>query len=176
LIFGELAGGTSPRVERLAGCFAQADLEAVLHPNIWTALWEKYLITGATSGLTALTRQPLGAILADQELRELVVGMLTEGEAVAKASGVKLPDDCVPRLLRTLDACGPNARSSQYYDLMAGQRLELESLSGALVRLARARGVPTPLNFAIYAALKPYVNGPPGPEPGERPATPAAST
>jgi 2-dehydropantoate 2-reductase len=46
-------------------------------------------------------------------------------------------------------------------DMLDGRRLELESLNGAVVRLGRELGVATPLNFAVYAALKPYVNGAP---------------
>jgi ketopantoate reductase len=37
----------------------------------------------------------------------------------------------------------------------------VETLNGTVVRLGRERGVPTPFNFAIYAALKPFENGPP---------------
>jgi ketopantoate reductase len=39
--------------------------------------------------------------------------------------------------------------------------LELESLNGEVVRRGREHGVSTPLNFAIYAALRPYVDGVP---------------
>ena len=55
----------------------------------------------------------------------------------------------------------PEGRSSQLQDLEAGRRLELEFLNGTAVRLGRELDVPTPLNFAIYAALKPHVDGPP---------------
>jgi 2-dehydropantoate 2-reductase len=48
-----------------------------------------------------------------------------------------------------------------YYDLAAGRRLELEVLNGTVVRLGSENGIPTPMNFAIYAALKPYLNGKP---------------
>ena len=46
-----------------------------------------------------------------------------------------------------------------------GRRLELESLKGEVVRRGREHGVSeTPLNFAICAALRPYVDGaPPSP-------------
>jgi 2-dehydropantoate 2-reductase len=44
---------------------------------------------------------------------------------------------------------------------VAGKRLELEAVTGAVVRMGRELGVPTPLNFAIYGALKPYVDGAP---------------
>jgi ketopantoate reductase len=39
--------------------------------------------------------------------------------------------------------------------------LELEALNGAVVRLGCARGLQTPVNFFIYATLKPYIDGPP---------------
>ena len=55
----------------------------------------------------------------------------------------------------------PSVRGSMYYDLAAGRRLELDVLNGAVVRLGHERGIPTPINFAIYAALKPYLNGEP---------------
>jgi 2-dehydropantoate 2-reductase len=45
------------------------------------------------------------------------------------------------------------------HDILAGRRLEIEALNGAVVRLGRQAGVPTPLNFAVYAALKPYADG-----------------
>jgi 2-dehydropantoate 2-reductase len=48
-----------------------------------------------------------------------------------------------------------------HYDLHDGKRLELEALNGTVVRMGREHGIATPLNFAIYAALKPYVDGPP---------------
>ena len=48
-----------------------------------------------------------------------------------------------------------------YHDMLAGKRLELDALNGTLVRLGRENGVPVPLNFAIYAALKPFADGAP---------------
>lgn len=41
--------------------------------------------------------------------------------------------------------------------------MELESLNGEVVRRGREHGIETPLNFAVYAALRPYVDGPPTP-------------
>ncbi len=55
----------------------------------------------------------------------------------------------------------PNHRTSTFTDLIDGKRMELESLNGTVVRLGREHGVDVPLNFAVYAALKPYVDGPP---------------
>jgi len=43
--------------------------------------------------------------------------------------------------------------SSMAQDLLRGRRLELDWLSGAVVRRGQARGVPVPAHRAIYAAL-----------------------
>jgi 2-dehydropantoate 2-reductase len=86
--------------------------------------------------------------------------------AVGRARGVRLADDTVERLRSTLSTMyktNPSMRSSMYFDVMAGRRLEIDAASGAVVRLGREVGVPTPLNFAIYAALKPFAEGAPTP-------------
>lgn len=61
----------------------------------------------------------------------------------------------------TATSVEPWGRGSLYHDLAGGRRLELESLNGEVVRRGGEHGIETPLNFAVYAALRPYVDGPP---------------
>lgn len=162
LIFGELGGGTSGRAERILDFFRQAGLPAELRTDIRVRLWEKFIVICATGGVLALLRMPFGAVFASPEASELLRGVMGEVAQIARASGVDLPEGTVERLYDFLRAkMAPVAKSSQLQDLEAGRRLELEFLNGTAVRLGRELGVPTPLNFAIYAALKPYVDGPP---------------
>ena len=56
-------------------------------------------------------------------------------------------------------ALAPEAYSSLHHDLTEGKRLELEALHGHAVRLGERHGVPTPMVFAVYAALKPHAAG-----------------
>ena len=72
-----------------------------------------------------------------------------------------VPDGHAGRMLQFFEGADPTIRGSLYYDLAAGRRLEIETLNGTVVRLGRVRGVPTPANFAVYAALKPYAEGAP---------------
>jgi Ketopantoate reductase PanE/ApbA C terminal len=90
-------------------------------------------------------------------------GTLEEAEAVARAGGIELPEDFIEQALATA-AVEPWGRSSLYHDLAYGGRLELEALNGEVVRRRREYDIPTPLNVAIYAALKPYINGAPAPQ------------
>ena len=104
---------------------------------------------------------PIGTILVDPETHALFQGTSEEVEAVARASEIDLPADCVKQALAIAAAAEPGAHGSLYHDLAVGRRLELESLNGEVVRRGRQHGIETPLNFAIYATLRPYVNGPP---------------
>ena len=161
LLFGELSGGTSPRTERLLHTFSAAGIVAELRPDIRVALWEKFVNICAASGVTALTRLPIGPILACAETCALFRGTMEEVESVGRACGIDLPTGIVDQLSAFFANLEPWARGSLAHDLAAGRRLELEALNGAVVRLGRAHGIPTPMNFVIYAALKPYVNGAP---------------
>jgi 2-dehydropantoate 2-reductase len=158
---GELDGPTSPRVERIADALRRAGVKAQVRPDIRVALWEKFVLICGLSGMTALTRLPLGAVLACAETRKLLQEVLEETDAVGRAEGVGLPAGLVDRLLRFFDGSDPAIRGSLYYDLAAGRRLEIETLNGTVVRLGSERRVATPANFAVYAALKPYAEGGP---------------
>ena len=80
---------------------------------------------------------------------------------VGRALGIPLPEDCVDQHWALVPGLDPSARGSMSHDVMAGRRLELEALNGTVVRLGRQVGISTPLNFALYAALKPYAEGAP---------------
>jgi len=54
-----------------------------------------------------------------------------------------------------LDGAAPGATASMQRDIMDGRPSELESHSGAIVRLAAQAGIETPLHQFIYQSLLP---------------------
>ena len=98
--------------------------------------------------------QKAGALCPDTLCEEIV--------KLSHAEGVPLPDNFPEQTMEfAVNSVPASHRPSMYYDLIDGKRLELESLNGTVVLLARKHGISTPINFAIYAALKPYVDGAP---------------
>jgi 2-dehydropantoate 2-reductase len=155
ITFGERDGAITPRAERVRDTLASGDIEVVLSTAIDVALWEKFLFIASISGVCCLARQPIGAVLDTPETRRLYLDALREVESVARARGVALAPDVVDRTLRLAEGFAPQTRPSLLVDLEAGRRLELEAMSGAVVRYGRSAGVPTPVHDTIYAALKP---------------------
>ena len=78
---------------------------------------------------------------------------------MARAKGVRLPEDAVASRMALVTAYPPEVKPSTLVDLEQGRRLELEGQAGAVVRLGRELGIDTPVNRVIYAALKPFING-----------------
>jgi 2-dehydropantoate 2-reductase len=156
LKFGEMNGRTSPRAEGILEVLKGAKVLATLSPQIQVDLWEKFLFICAHGGVTALTRLTLGEILACPETASLYRGVMDEVAAVAQAKRIRLADDIVERTMTLARGFHADTRSSLAYDLAQGNRLEVETLVGAVVRYGRELRVPTPLAFAIYACLKPY--------------------
>jgi 2-dehydropantoate 2-reductase len=159
LIFGPLDGGKSPLLEQLLDACRTAGFDAILSDDITTDIWSKFARLTVFSGLTAVTRCPIGRLRDDTGLSEMMRGALRESISVARARGVPLGDDLVDEVQAATAALPANARSSMLDDLERGRPLELPWLSGAIVRIGQEVGVDTPIHRFIATVLNPHVNG-----------------
>jgi 2-dehydropantoate 2-reductase len=91
--------------------------------------------------------------------RALLLEIMKETVAVGRAQGVNLPEDYAEKRLAFVDSLPAEMTSSMHNDLEAGKRLELDWLSGGVVELGAAAGVPTPMNGAVRAILALYASG-----------------
>ena len=158
LIFGELDGSHSPRLEQLLDACRKTNFQATLSSNIIVDIWTKFTRLSVLSGMTAVTRSPLGVIVNDPDLFAMLKAAVGEGVAVAHAKGVAVKGD-MSDVARAYQALPFETKASMLVDLESGRRLELPWLSGAVARIGREVGVPTPIHSFIATVLKPQVNG-----------------
>ena len=161
IVFGEMDGRESERARAFLQACERAGIQAEISSNMLRALWEKYVFIAAHAGTTALTRSPAGVVRSVPETRRMYRLILGEMVALGNAAGSGLAADLVDTSMGMLDNLGAAFTSSLHHDLAQGKRLELEALHGHAVRLGERHGIPTPMLFAVYAALKPYADGPP---------------
>ena len=146
----------------LAACVNEmksAGIDITLADHMLVDIWKKFVLLSGTSSITASTRQPLGVIRDDEDMRAFFFKLMDETMAVGRAAGVALPADYAAELERAVMGFPPNMKASMANDLDAGNRLELDWLAGKVVALGRKLGVPTPAQEAVYAILKPYRMG-----------------
>ncbi|MGD0611326.1 MAG: 2-dehydropantoate 2-reductase [Anaerolineales bacterium] len=156
IAFGELDGRSSLRAEALRKIFTRIPTITVEIPeDIRIKIWEKFLFIASVSGVGAVTRQPLGVFRKVPETRALLQASLEETAAIAKARGVAQSGDAVQSTLTFIDGLPPETTASMQRDIADGSPSELESQNGAVVRMGRTLGIPTPAHEFIYASLLP---------------------
>lgn len=154
LIFGELGGERSQRSENLLAAFRTAGVDAEISQDIEKTIWQKFVFLVGLSGLTTVTRHSIGPVREDPRTRELLVLVMKETVAVARAKHISIDDGFVDDRLTLIDTLPADMTSSMQHDFERGNRLELDWLSGAVESMGQALGVDTPANSFIYTALK----------------------
>jgi 2-dehydropantoate 2-reductase len=161
MIFGELDGKLRKRGEDFLALCLKAGIDATLSEQILTELWMKFILLASNASLMAATRQPIGKLRDDPDLRPIFLAAYMEVIDVGRAQGIALPADAVDTILGLTNHMPPAMKASMALDLDRGNRLELPWLGGKVVELGRKLGVPTPTHSMMYAILKPYIMGPP---------------
>ncbi len=153
IAFGELNNRLSERVETLRKVFAAAGITVEIPENIQVAMWEKFLFISAVSGLGALTRAKIGELRQNPETRRQLEEAMQEIFNVAHGHNIPLSPEIIPNTMSFIDNLPPDGTASMQRDIMEGRPSELNSLTGAVVRLGQKAGVETPLNTFIYNEL-----------------------
>jgi 2-dehydropantoate 2-reductase len=161
LTFGELNGRRSARLAQLQDACRSAGFQPKLSEHIEIDIWSKFVWLSVFSGMTTVTRLPIGALRDDPDLLAMCLAAGMEAMAVAHAKGIALPVTVLDDMIAGFQALPPQAKSSMLEDLERGRPLELPWLSGAVVRIAEEVGVLTPAHRFITTVLTPYVRGAP---------------
>jgi 2-dehydropantoate 2-reductase len=159
LVFGERDGSRTERLLALEAAGRRAGFTASVTSTIELDLWVKFVRLATWAGMTAVARSPLGVIRDDPALMAVMSAALDEAIAVGRARGVPLPATLPDETRRLVDGFPAAGRSSMLEDLDRGRPLELPWLSGAVVRMGREAGVPTPVHGFIAAVLGPHAAG-----------------
>lgn len=175
LIIGRLDGSSDPALEAVRELLASA-FPIRISDNILGELWSKMLINTMTV-LGALAGLLTGELLAPEENKRVVLAVLREGIAVARAAGVRLAklegaldpqvfarqdEEGVRLAFRLLDGIGTafgRVKSVTWRDFELGRPTEVDFVTGEIVRRGEALGVPVPVNAAAYRMLKEIEGG-----------------
>jgi 2-dehydropantoate 2-reductase len=147
-------GRLRPELEPVRISLDGAGFNCEISPEVTAAIWEKVAFNVAMNSLTAVMRLPVGAISDSPEARQLA-GMLVD-EVVAVAAGKGIPANREDVLATVAGALAGHRehKPSMLQDVLAGRRTEVDSLNGAVVREARALGLPVPATEVLYLLVR----------------------
>jgi 2-dehydropantoate 2-reductase len=154
LTFGEQTGVVTPRVEAIAAACTAVGLEATISADARLAVWQKFIALAPHATITSLCEAPIGPICATTEGMALYRTLISEVIAVGRAAGVALPADALEATLAVVQSIPASSETSMQHDFQRRHRVELDIVTGAVVRRGGALGVPVPAFTALYAVLK----------------------
>ena len=161
LVFGEFDKQITPRALSFLDALEKAGVTGEIPADISMVLWSKLMFLTSMSAINCITRQPVGLVQSDGETIALYMDAMREVAAVAATHGVSLGEEAIANNMALAKSFPPNNKTSMFQDLEAGRRLEIDYLSGAVVRLGREKGIETPIHRTAWVAIKPWINGPP---------------
>ena len=161
LVFGEFDKQITPRAVAFLDALEKAGVTGEIPADISMVLWSKLMFLTSMSAINCITRQPVGLVQSDGETIALYMDAMREVAAVAATHGVSLGEEAIANNMALAKSFPPNNKTSMFQDLQAGRRLEIDYLSGAVVRLGREKGIETPIHRTAWVAIKPWINGPP---------------
>lgn len=153
IVVGEFDRAPSQRTTDLVAALLRAGSLASVSDDIGLDLWRKFAFIVPMTVACGLSREPAGRVFARPRGRELVTNSLREIVAVSRGAGTPLTDADEAQISSDLFALSANMFPSFYFDLIRGGPTEVETLAGAVSRLGRACGVPTPVHDVATAAF-----------------------
>jgi 2-dehydropantoate 2-reductase len=154
LIFGDRKIPNNKSLQKIESLMKNSGLDAELSNDIQRDLWKKFVFISAFSGMTALTRSPIQMVLNDKLTKNLYERCVKESISVAKAMKVNLPKDIFKTVMHISTVTSPDSKSSLLVDVENGNKNEIETLNGTIVRYAEKLKIDAPINKTIYSAIK----------------------
>jgi len=154
--FGALDETPNPMIEQLRSAFAAARGIAVeVATDIQATMWQKFLGVAPIGAIGAITRAPMGVMLADAQVSELLENAKREIWEVGRALGVNWAPDAIARVTAVHASVPFETTASMARDIIDGRPSELDGQIGAIVRLGEQLGVATPVHRFVYTCLMP---------------------
>lgn len=153
IIFGEVSAPyDSERVQAVLDLFSGTGLHYRATDCILEEIWSKFRLNVCNNLPQAILGAGVGCYRDSVHMKVISDGLRAELMAIAEAKGIDISKADVSSGRGS--AVPPTARYSTLQDLDAGRHTEIDMFSGALIRMGKELGIPTPYNEFTYHMIK----------------------
>ena len=153
LIFG-YDEGVNEQQQNFEKLLKDAEIDAYLSPDIRESIWKKFYFISVSASLTSYFNVSFNELVETDERLNMTVGMAEEFLQVAKAEGIDLGEDAIDQVVSRSENLPKDTTTSMHSDFKAGNRTEVETLTGVVVHLAHKHGIRVPRYETVYDELK----------------------
>jgi 2-dehydropantoate 2-reductase len=151
---GEMNGGLTERVQRMAQAWRDAGFNVEAFADIQRMTWEKFLCNVTLSAPCAVFDVTIGELMSNPETWGVALGCTAEAYRLGLAKGVQFLFEDPLQYVTDFAATIANSSPSMRLDQLARRRSEIDVINGAVVRLSRELGLEAPYNETLCAVLR----------------------
>ena len=138
---GKYDNSNDNKVEKFCKICQKSGLDFRFKNNIKEKIWEKFVFLSAYSGMTTLTKKTIGEIFSNDLLKDKFITAMQETYDLAKKYNVEFKKDPIEFWLEKIEKMPYEMTSSMFIDFKKKKRLELQWLSGSLVKNSLEFGI-----------------------------------
>ncbi len=142
----------SERVQAVDALFQGTGLRWAVKEHIQAEMWAKFRLNVCNNLPQAILGAGVGCYEDSEHMAAIQEGLRKELMAVAEAKGIDF--SAVDAQSGKGSAAKMSAKYSTLQDLDAGRHTEIDMFSGALLRMGKELGIPTPYNEYTYHMIK----------------------
>ena len=142
--------------EALAAALKGVNFDWKLETDIEQAVWDKWVLLATLAGITSLMRAPVGDIVATEAGERLILALLGECAAVARAEGFPTAEGALANFRGILTKKGSTFSASMLHDIEGGGPAEGQHILGSLLAYARKRSLAVPMLEIAVTHLEAY--------------------
>ena len=151
---GEMAGGLTERVERIAQAWRDAGFKVQAFEDINQLIWEKFLCNVTFSAPCTVLNRTLGEVMRDPASWKIALGCGLEAHRAGLAKGINFSFEDATAYITAFGEKMPEARPSMLLDHMAKRRSEIDAINGMVPVVAQEVGTEAPYNEVVTAIVR----------------------
>lgn len=139
------------RQKELQDILANARILTTIPADIDVEIWKKFFMISTAATITSYFNEPISEVINNHI--DLYITLGYELKSVAVAKGIPLPDDQVFSAIDAQKIMPNNSTTSMHSDFLKGNRTEVETLTGYVIRTAQELGIEVPTYQFMYKGL-----------------------
>ena len=151
---GEMAGGLTDRVEKIARVWREADFNVKAFEDINQLIWEKFVCNVAFSGSCTVFNMTLGEVMKDDYAWPIAKTCAIEAYQAGCAKQIHFSFNDIVQYVTDFGEKMPDARPSMLLDHLDRRRSEIDAINGMVPVVAKEVGTTAPYNEVISGIIR----------------------
>ena len=144
----------SEDVKAVKNLFEKAQIGYQIPEDMLRNMWHKFMTNVSENQIAAVLKAPYGIFQISREANHLRENVAREVIAIAQAKGIDLKEEDLLPVREKVASYPFQGKPSTMQDIEHRRKTEVDMFAGAMLRMGKEMGIPTPYNQMLFDCIK----------------------